>query len=145
MENPGEGGDRPNDDNRATMLLRIHHAAIICSDYQASKRFYTQVLGLRVIAEHWRAERRSWKLDLALPDGSQVELFSFEDRPARPSYPEARGLRHLAFAVADVARAKAELESQGVTVEPIRVDEYTGRRYTFFADPDDLPLELYED
>ena len=145
MENPGEGADRPNDDNPATMLLRIHHAAIICSDYQASKRFYTQVLGLRVIAEHWRAERRSWKLDLALPDGSQVELFSFEDRPARPSYPEARGLRHLAFAVADVARAKAGLESQGVTVEPIRVDEYTGRRFTFFADPDDLPLELYED
>ncbi|MFL6699739.1 MAG: VOC family protein [Vitreoscilla sp.] len=126
------------------MLLRIHHAAIICSDYQASKRFYTQVLGLRAIAEHWREERRSWKLDLALPDGSQVELFSFEDRPARPSYPEARGLRHLAFAVSDVVRAKAELESQGVKVEPIRVDEYTGRRFTFLADPDELPLELYE-
>jgi glyoxylase I family protein len=127
------------------MLLRLHHAAIICSDYERSKRFYTQVLGLRAIAEHWRAERRSWKLDLALPDGSQVELFSFEDRPARPSYPEARGLRHLAFAVADVARAKADLEAQGVAVEAIRVDEYTGRRFTFFADPDDLPLELYED
>ena len=127
------------------MLLRIHHAAIICSDYELSKRFYTQVLGLHAIAEHWRAERRSWKLDLALPDGSQVELFSFEDRPARPSYPEARGLRHLAFAVADVAQAKAELEAQGVKVEAIRVDEYTGRRFTFFADPDDLPLELYED
>jgi glyoxylase I family protein len=126
------------------MLLRIHHAAIICSDYEASKRFYTQVLGLRVLAEHWRAQRRSWKLDLALPDGSQVELFSFEDRPARPSYPEARGLRHLAFAVADVARAKAELEGRGVAVEAIRVDEYTGRRFTFFADPDELPLELYE-
>ena len=127
------------------MLLRIHHAAIICSDYERSKRFYTQVLGLRAIAEHWRAARRSWKLDLALPDGSQVELFSFEDSPARPSYPEARGLRHLAFAVADVARAKAELEAQGVHVEAIRVDETTGRRFTFFADPDDLPLELYED
>jgi len=126
------------------MLLRIHHAAIICSDYEASKRFYTEVLGLRVLAEHWRAERRSWKLDLALPDGSQVELFSFEDRPARPSYPEARGLRHLAFAVADVADAKARLEAQGVAVEAIRIDEYTGRRFTFFADPDDLPLELYE-
>ena len=127
------------------MLLRLHHAAIICSDYEASKRFYTQVLGLRVVAEHWREERRSWKLDLALPDGSQVELFSFEDRPARPSYPEARGLRHLAFAVADVASAKAALEAQGVKVEAIRVDEYTGRRFTFFADPDELPLELYED
>jgi len=126
------------------MLLRIHHAAIICSDYDVSKRFYTQVLGLRVLAEHWRAERRSWKLDLALPDGSQVELFSFEDRPARPSYPEARGLRHLAFAVVDVPAAKARLEAQGVAVEAIRVDEYTGRRFTFFADPDELPLELYE-
>ena len=126
------------------MLLRIHHAAIICSDYAVSRRFYTQVLGLAVVAEHWREARRSWKLDLALPDGSQVELFSFEDRPARPSWPEARGLRHLAFAVADVAAAKARLESQGVKVEDIRVDEYTGRRFTFFADPDELPLELYE-
>jgi glyoxylase I family protein len=126
------------------MLLRIHHAAIICSDYAVSRRFYTQVLGLAVVAEHWREARRSWKLDLALPDGSQVELFSFEGRPARPSWPEARGLRHLAFAVADVAAAKARLESQGVNVEDIRVDEYTGRRFTFFADPDELPLELYE-
>ncbi|MCK9689313.1 VOC family protein [Scleromatobacter humisilvae] len=127
------------------MLLRLHHAAIICSDYERSKRFYTQVLGLRVLDEHWRAARRSWKLDLALPDGSQLELFSFDGAPPRPSYPEARGLRHLAFAVADVARAKAELEAQGVAVEAIRVDEYTGRRFTFFADPDELPLELYED
>ena len=145
MENPGEAARRVIADNRQPMLLRIHHAAIICSDYEASKRFYAQVLGLRVLAEHLREERRSWKLDLALPDGSQVELFSFEDRPARPSYPEARGLRHLAFAVADVASAKAALEAQGVKVEAIRVDEYTGRRFTFFADPDDLPLELYED
>jgi glyoxylase I family protein len=126
------------------MLLRIHHAAIICSDYAVSRRFYTRVLGLAVVAEHWREARRSWKLDLALPDGSQVELFSFEDRPPRPSWPEARGLRHLAFAVADVAAAKARLESQGVKVEDIRIDEYTGRRFTFFADPDELPLELYE-
>jgi len=126
------------------MLVRIHHAAIICSDYEVSKRFYTQVLGLPVIGEHWRAQRRSWKLDLGLPDGAQIELFSFEDAPPRPSYPEARGLRHLAFEVADVARAKAELEVQGVAVEAIRVDEYTGRRFTFFADPDELPLELYE-
>jgi len=147
MENPGSirnCSTAAPDDNRA-MLLRLHHAAIICSDYAASKRFYTQVLGLRVIAEHWRAARRSWKLDLGLPDGSQVELFSFEGAPPRPSYPEARGLRHLAFAVADVAAAKAQLESHGVRVEDIRVDEYTGRRFTFFADPDELPLEIYED
>ena len=126
------------------MLLRIHHAAIICSDYEASKRFYAEVLGLRVLAEHWREARRSWKCDLALPDGSQVELFSFEGAPPRPSWPEARGLRHLAFAVADVAAFKAGLEARGVAVEAIRVDEYTGRRFTFFADPDDLPLEVYE-
>jgi glyoxylase I family protein len=126
------------------MLLRLHHAAIICGDYAVSKRFYTQVLGLRVLAENFRAERQSWKLDLALPDGSQVELFSFPERPPRPSYPEARGLRHLAFEVADVAQCKAELEAHGVQVEAVRVDEYTGRRFTFFADPEDLPLELYE-
>jgi glyoxylase I family protein len=145
MENPGAIEGTAIADNRGAMLLRIHHAAIICSDYEASKRFYTQVLGLRVLAEHFREARRSWKLDLALPDGSQVELFSFDGAPPRPSYPEARGLRHLAFAVADVARAKAELEAHGVKVEDIRVDEYTGRRFTFFADPDELPLELYED
>src|SRR6516162_9056727 len=126
------------------MLRRIHHAAIICSDYEASKRFYVETLGLAVLAEHWRAARRSWKLDLALPDGSQLELFSFEGAPPRPSYPEARGLRHLAFEVADVAAAKAALEAKGVAVEAIRVDEYTGQRFTFFADPDALPLELYE-
>lgn len=126
------------------MLNRIHHAAIICSDYAASKHFYTQVLGLRILAEHFRAERRSWKLDLALPDGSQIELFSFPDPPPRPSYPEARGLRHLAFEVDDVDRCKAELEAAGVKVESIRIDEYTNRRFVFFADPDGLPLELYE-
>lgn len=126
------------------MLRRIHHAAIICSNYEASKRFYTQTLGLAVLAENYRAERRSFKLDLALPDGSQIELFSFPDAPARPSRPEAQGLRHLAFAVDDVAACKQTLEGFGVAVEPIRVDEYTGRRFTFFADPDGLPLELYE-
>jgi glyoxylase I family protein len=126
-------------------LLRIHHVAIICADYARSKHFYTQVLGLRILAEHERAERRSHKLDLALPDGSQLELFSFPDPPPRASRPEAQGLRHLAFAVADVARAKAELEARGVAVEEIRTDPYTGRRFSFFADPDGLPLELYED
>lgn len=126
------------------MLRTIHHVAIICSDYATSKRFYTQTLGLAVIAEHYREARQSYKLDLALPDGSQIELFSFPNAPRRPSRPEAQGLRHLAFAVDDVAACKAELETKGVTVEPIRVDEYTGRRFTFFADPDNLPLELYE-
>jgi glyoxylase I family protein len=126
------------------MLKRIHHAAIICADYAVSRRFYTEVLGLRIVGEHHRAERNSWKLDLALPDGGQIELFSFPDPPPRPSYPEARGLRHLAFEVDDVAQCKAALESHGVAVEPIRIDEYTQRRFVFFADPDGLPLELYE-
>ena len=125
-------------------LQSIHHAAIICSDYTKSKQFYTEVLGLHVLAEHYRAERDSYKLDLALPDGGQVELFSFSAPPARPSYPEACGLRHLAFSVVDVAYCKAQLEQADVAVESIRVDEYTGRRFVFFADPDGLPLELYE-
>lgn len=126
------------------MLKRLHHAAIICSDYPRSRHFYTEVLGLKVLAEHYREARRSYKLDLALPDGSQIELFSFPDAPPRPSYPEAQGLRHLAFAVDDVAACKAHLEAQGVSVEPVRIDEYTGRAFTFFADPDGLPLEVYE-
>ena len=127
-----------------TPLLRIHHAAIICSDYERSRRFYTEVLGLKVLAENFRAARDSWKLDLALPDGGQVELFSFKGAPMRPSYPEAQGLRHLAFAVADVGEWKTHLTSRGIPVEDIRTDEYTGQRFVFFADPDGLPLELYE-
>ena len=127
------------------MLKRIHHAAIICSNYGVSKRFYVECLGLRVIAENFREQRNSYKLDLALPDGSQVELFSFPDTPQRPSYPEARGLRHLAFSVDDVGVCKMKLESMGVAVEEIRTDEYTGKRFVFFADPDGLPLELYEE
>ena len=126
------------------LLRRIHHAAIICSDYPVSKRFYTETLGLRIAAEHFRAERQSYKLDLVLPDGSQIELFSFQNSPARLSYPEARGLRHLAFEVADVTACKAALEARGVSTEPVRTDEYTGKRFVFFADPDGLPLELYE-
>ncbi len=126
------------------MLLRIHHAAIICGDYERSKRFYTEVLGLRIVAENLRAERQSWKLDLALPDGSQIELFSFPNPPPRLSRPEAQGLRHLSFAVHDVVRCRHDLQAQGVAVEEVRVDEYTGRRFVFFADPDGLPLELYE-
>ncbi len=126
------------------MLLGIHHVAIICADYHRSRAFYTQVLGLAIRAEHYREARDSWKLDLALPDGGQLELFSFPSPPARVSRPEACGLRHLAFRVADVQHCAAHLAAQGVAVEPVRVDEYTGKRYTFFADPDGLPIELYE-
>jgi glyoxylase I family protein len=126
------------------LLARIHHAAIICSDYARSKHFYTQVLGLRVVAEAFREARDSYKLDLALPDGTQLELFSFPSPPPRPSYPEACGLRHLAFEVADVAATAATLQAQGIAVEPIRIDEFTGQLFTFFADPDGLPLELYQ-
>lgn len=126
------------------MLLSVHHAAIICSDYERSQHFYTKVLGLAVCDENYRAERQSWKLDLALPNGTQIELFSFPDAPPRPSYPEAQGLRHIAFATADIEAAKVRLEEYGIVVEPVRTDPYTGRKFTFFPDPDDLPLELYE-
>jgi glyoxylase I family protein len=126
------------------MLKRIHHAAVICSDYEVSKQFYVETLGLRVLAETYREERLSYKLDLELPDGSQIELFSFPNSPPRASYPEALGLRHLAFEVDDVAACKKLLEARGVSVEDIRIDELTGKRFVFFADPDGLPLELYE-
>ncbi|MGI9126272.1 MAG: SMU1112c/YaeR family gloxylase I-like metalloprotein [Mycobacterium sp.] len=128
----------------APALGRIHHVAVICSDYPRSKAFYTEVLGLAVLDENYREARQSWKLDLALPDGGQIELFSFPGAPPRPSRPEAQGLRHLAFAVADLTAWIDHLQSRGVEVEAVRVDEYTGRRFTFFADPDGLPLELYE-
>jgi glyoxylase I family protein len=125
-------------------LLRTHHVAVICSDYQRSKAFYVETLGLEVVREVDRRERNSYKLDLRLPDGTQIELFSFPDPPKRPSYPEACGLRHLAFEVADLGAAVRDLEGSGVAVEPVRIDEHTGKRFTFFADPDGLPLELYE-
>lgn len=122
----------------------IHHVAVICSDYARSKVFYTEILGLRVIDENYREQRQSWKLDLGLPDGTQIELFTFPGAPARPGRPEAQGLRHLAFAVDDLDAWTGHLTSNGVAVEDVRIDEYTGRRFTFFADPDGLPLELYE-
>ena len=125
-------------------LLGLHHVALICSDYTVSKRFYTEILGLEVLAETYREARDSYKLDLAINGQYVLELFSFPSPPPRPSYPEAAGLRHLAFAVADVAAAIQYLEAHGVTCEPIRVDEFTGRRFTFFDDPDGLPLEFYE-
>ncbi len=130
---------------RATPELSgIHHAAIICRDYSRSRQFYSEILGLKIIAEHYRAERDSYKLDLQLPDGGQVELFSFPHPPARVSRPEACGLRHLAFKVSNLDDWHAYLQAHGLAVEAIRVDEYTGKRFCFFADPDDLPLELYE-
>jgi glyoxylase I family protein len=125
-------------------LQRIHHVAIICGDYERSKRFYTEVLGFAVIRETYRAARDSYKLDLRVGEHDQIELFSFSDCLARPSYPEARGLRHLAFAVANVDAVVAELHARGIAVEAPRVDPLTGKRFTFFRDPDDLPLELYE-
>jgi glyoxylase I family protein len=126
------------------LVTALHHVAVICSDYGTSKRFYVEQLGLRVVSETYRAARQSYKLDLQLPDGSQIELFSFPQPPPRPSQPEACGLRHLSFAVADLKAAIAELAAKGIETEPVRLDELTGKRFTFFKDPDDLPLELYE-
>ncbi|WP_202410385.1 VOC family protein [Pseudomaricurvus sp. HS19] len=126
------------------MLQGIHHTAIICSDYTVSRYFYTSVLGLEVIAENYRPLRDSWKLDLGLADGSRIELFSFPAPPARPSRPEACGLRHLAFSVTDLDATIDSLATHGCLAEPVRVDEYTGKRFTFIADPDGLPLELYQ-
>ena len=123
----------------------LHHVAIIASDYPRSRHFYTEVLGLPVIAEVYREARDSWNLDLRLADDMQIELFSFPAPPPRVSRPEACGLRHLALRVADIEEAVRHLQQHGVEVEAIRIDEYTGKRFTFFADPDDLPLELYED
>ncbi|MFS0635215.1 VOC family protein [Mesobacillus foraminis] len=125
-------------------ISKIHHAAIICSDYHVSKEFYVNTLGLPIISETYRADRESYKLDLKVGE-SQIELFSFPDPPARPSYPEARGLRHLAFSVSSIDRAITSLSAKGIQVEPVRIDPLTGKRFTFFADPDGLPIELYED
>ena len=125
-------------------LNRVHHIAIICADYQKSKHFYSGVLGLKIVQEVYRTERKSYKLDLEVGGQYQIELFSFPDPPARPSRPEAAGLRHLAFEVDDIDEAVAHVNSFGVITEPIRVDEHTGKRFTFFADPDGLPIEFYE-
>ena len=122
----------------------MHHVAIICSDYQKTKTFYTKILGLEIIAENYRQERDSYKLDLQLQDGTQLEIFSFPGRPERPSYPEAQGLRHLAFFVDSVEEVSTYLKSNAIAVEEIRIDEHTGKKFTFFSDPDNLPLELYE-
>ncbi|KIO77400.1 hypothetical protein TH53_09585 [Pedobacter lusitanus] len=126
------------------MFNRIHHVAIICTDYIVSKNFYVNILGLKIVQEVYRAERKSYKLDLSVNGLYQIELFSFENPPERPSRPEAAGLRHLAFEVDDVAVVAAELNTRGVITEDIRIDEYTGRQFTFFSDPDGLPLEIYQ-
>lgn len=126
------------------MVNAVHHIAIIAGDYERSKKFYTETLGLQVIREVFREERNSWKLDLALNGKYIIELFSFQGAPARPSRPEAQGLRHLAFSVENLEKSVAELTANGVVTEQVRVDPYTGKRFTFFSDPDGLPLELYE-
>ncbi len=125
-------------------IRSIHHIAILTDDYEKSKRFYTEVLGFEVIRETHRAGRRSYKLDLAIAGLYQIELFSFPDFCERSSYPEAKGLRHLAFAVDDVEAAAAELQAKNVPVEPVRIDELTQKRFVFFTDPNGQPLELYE-
>lgn len=122
----------------------LHHIAIICSDYRKSKRFYTEILGFEEIREVFREERNSYKCDLALNGTYLIELFSFPDPPARPSRPEAAGLRHIAFEVEDIESAIVHLEARGVACEPVRIDQYTRKKFTFFADPDNLPIELYE-
>jgi glyoxylase I family protein len=126
-------------------LEKIHHVAIICSDYEKSKEFYTKVLGLKVISEVYREERKSYKLDLRVGSHYQIELFSFADVPARPSYPEAAGLRHIAFTVNNISSYVNQLKVQGIEVEKIRIDPLTQKQFTFFADPDGLPIELYEE
>ena len=122
---------------------KIHHVAIICSNYEISKEFYVEKLGFEIIREIYREERQSYKLDLKLGE-SQIELFSFPNSPKRPSYPEACGLRHLAFEVDDIEEVVKELKGKNIQVEEIRIDEYTEKKFTFFNDPDGLPLELYE-
>jgi glyoxylase I family protein len=124
--------------------MRIHHVAIICSDYEKSKNFYVDILGFSIIEETYRKERNSYKLDLKVGETDQIELFSFPNPPQRFSNPEACGLRHLAFEVRDIHESVAQLQAKGIQVEEIRIDEITGKKFTFFKDPDNLPLEFYE-
>ena len=122
----------------------VHHIAIICKDYETSKKFYTEVLGFTVVREVYRKERDSYKLDLALQGNYIIELFSFPHPPPRPSRPEATGLRHIAFEVDDIDVALEALATHKIIAEPVRVDEFTGKKFTFIADPDELPIEFYE-
>ena len=125
-------------------LNKVHHIAIICSDYQRSLDFYTRILGLKVVAEHFRETCQSFKTDLALGDEYVIELFSFPSPPPRVTQPEAAGLRHLAFEVNSIAETVAELDALGVAHEQVRIDENTGKQFLFFQDPDGLPIEVYE-
>lgn len=125
-------------------LNKVHHIAIICSDYEVSKEFYTKFLGLKLKQEIYREERQSYKADLYLNGEYILELFSFPSPPARTSRPEATGLRHIAFEVDDIEKEVQELSKLGVKVEPIRIDKSTGKKFTFFSDPDDQPIEFYE-
>jgi glyoxylase I family protein len=125
-------------------LNKVHHIAIICSDYQKSKLFYTEILGLKIIREVYREERQSYKLDLAIGNDYCIELFSFPNPPKRASNPEAQGLRHLAFEVNDVEITRANLITQSIICESIRTDEFTDKRFFFITDPDNLPIEFYE-
>lgn len=126
------------------MINLLHHVAIIGCDKASSLRFYRDLLGLRVVAEHYQENRNSWKIDLALESGMQIELFIFHDAPCRLSYPEARGLRHIAFCVDDLDKMLVTLAEEGVQAEPVRTDPYTQAKFTFVQDPDGLPVELYQ-
>ena len=122
----------------------IHHVAILTNEYERSKAFYTKVLGFVILKETYREERKSYKLDLAINGQYQVELFSFPEYKERASFPEQKGLRHLAFSVDNIEQSVAELISKGVEVQGIRVDEITNKKFCFFYDPNGQPLELYE-
>lgn len=126
------------------ILNAIHHIAIICSDKDAAIHFYHEILGFPIIRSNYRSDRDDWKIDLAVNDTTELELFIMKDRPARVSSPEAYGLRHLAFHVDSVTAIVVELEVKGVECEPVRLDTYTGKPMTFFRDPDGLPIEIHE-
>lgn len=123
--------------------IQLHHIAIICSDYQKSLRFYQEVIGLELLHEVYRIDRDSWKADLGLNGNYLIELFSFPNPPQRLSRPEATGLRHIAFAVNNIEDASRHVMKLGINHEPIRIDEYTQKRFFFFEDPDKLPIEFY--
>ena len=125
-------------------LSQIHHIAIIVSDYEASKDFYVNKLGFQIVRENYRPERNDWKLDLKVNETTELEIFGVKNPPARVTRPEAAGLRHLAFFTDNCEETVAELKENGIVTEPIRVDEFSGKKFTFFADPDGLPIELHE-
>ena len=127
-----------------SISMKIHHIAIICSEYETSKKFYTEILGLKILREVYRKERDSWKLDLGIGDHYVIELFSFPNPPKRPSQPESCGLRHLAFSVENVEEKRNQFIENGLVCEEIRIDEFTDKKFFFTQDPDQLPLEFYE-